>query len=89
MNAFTEHLDKTKPNPAVIKEYRRRDEQFLERARELEETTAARDAQKASYDNLCQTRFNTFMKGFNEISNKLKEMYQVRRWSAAALWHGY
>lgn len=77
--ARTEHLDKTKPNPAVLKEYREREQEFVRRADVLAEKTAERDAQKAKHDALCKDRFDRFMKGFIDISNKLKEMYQVRQ----------
>ncbi|KZV74095.1 RecF/RecN/SMC protein [Peniophora sp. CONT] len=77
IQSLDEHLDKTKPNPAVLKRYREREEEAEVRVKELDDATAARDAQKAHYDALCKHRFDTFMKGFNEISNKLKEMYQM------------
>ena len=75
---ITEHLDKTKPNPAVIKEYRARETEWGHRAEAFTQATADRDAQKALYDKLCKDRHDKFMEGFNDISNKLKEMYQVR-----------
>ena len=50
----------------------------MKRARDLEETTAARDAQKQLYDGLRKERLDKFMAGFSSISLKLKEMYQVR-----------
>jgi structural maintenance of chromosome 4 len=62
---------------SVLTEYRKRLQEFLRRADDLEQTTAARDAQKAKYDQLCKTRLDEFMAGFNAISLKLKEMYQV------------
>jgi structural maintenance of chromosome 4 len=75
--SLPEHLKKTKPNPGVLKEYRKREEDFLRRAKDLDDTTLARDAQKQSYDALCKQRLDQFMNGFNTISLKLKEMYQV------------
>lgn len=72
-----ERLKKTKPNPSVLKEYRKREEEFLLRAKDLEETTASRDAQKQLYDAVCKQRLEEFMTGFTTISLKLKEMYQM------------
>ena len=63
----------------MLKEYRERQEEWNRRASTLEEVTAARDKAKAHHDKLGQDRFDKFMQGFNNISNKLKEMYQVRQ----------
>jgi structural maintenance of chromosome 4 len=73
-----EQLGKSKPNMAVLKEYQRREEEFLRRAKDLDETTEKRDAEKAKYDELRKNRLDEFMTGFHFISMKLKEMYQVR-----------
>ena len=66
-----------KANPGVLKEYRKREEDFLKRAHELEAVTALRDTHKASYDLLRKARLEEFMRGFGIISTKLKEMYQT------------
>lgn len=75
---FTEKLKNAKPNLGVLQEYREREEEFLRRAKDLEDTTALRNAQKEKYDGLRKQRLDEFMAGFNAISLKLKEMYQVR-----------
>jgi len=62
----------------VLKEYKQREQEFFNRAKDLDEITAQRDAQKATYDGLRKQRLDEFMAGFNLISLKLKEMYQVR-----------
>ena len=49
----------------------------MERAKDLETVTAARDQAKQRYDDLRKARLEGFMTGFNAISSKLKEMYQV------------
>jgi structural maintenance of chromosome 4 len=72
-----EQLKRTRPNMAVLKEYQRREEEFLRRAKDLDETTALRDAEKQKYDSLRKQRLDEFMAGFSTISLKLKEMYQV------------
>ncbi|KAG1879662.1 RecF/RecN/SMC N terminal domain-containing protein [Suillus tomentosus] len=81
MLADSEYLDEklknTNPNLDVLKEYKKREEEFMKRAKDLEETTAARDAQKQLYDGLRKQRLDEFMAGFSLISLKLKEMYQM------------
>jgi structural maintenance of chromosome 4 len=63
----------------ALKEYRKREAEFLDRAQDLEKVTGRRDAHKKKYDDLRKARLDEFMSGFNIISSKLKEMYQVRR----------
>lgn len=65
-------------NLNVLKEYRKREEEFLRRAHELDEVTMQRDGAKKLYDELRKQRLEEFMSAFNVISAKLKEMYQVR-----------
>ncbi|KAA1467870.1 hypothetical protein DENSPDRAFT_926927 [Dentipellis sp. KUC8613] len=72
-----EKLKNARPNLGVLKEYRKREEEFLRRARDLDDTTSLRDAEKQKYDNLRKQRLDEFMAGFNAISLKLKEMYQM------------
>ena len=62
---------------AALKEYRRREEEFLKRAKDLEEVTSLRDQAKQKHDGLRKQRLDEFMTGFTTISSKLKEMYQV------------
>ena len=66
---------------SVLKEYKQREQEFLNRAQDLENITVERDAQKAKYDGLRKQRLDEFYLGFNLISLKLKEMYQVRLFS--------
>lgn len=75
---YAEKLKNAKPNLSVLKEYRKREEEFLKRAKDLEEITNLRDEQKQRYDGLRKQRLDEFMAGFSLISMKLKEMYQVR-----------
>lgn len=63
----------------VLKQYKKREQEFLARAQDLDAVTAKRDACKKEYDALRKRRLDEFMSGFNQISMKLKEMYQVRR----------
>ena len=77
-NISSEKLKNAKPNLNVLKDYKKREEEFLRRAQDLEDVTRLRDQQKQKYDDLRKQRLDEFMTGFNTISLKLKEMYQVR-----------
>ncbi|KAG6333811.1 hypothetical protein ID866_5281 [Astraeus odoratus] len=72
-----EKIKNAKPNLSVLKDYKKREEEFLRRAKDLDQITEARDAQKQKYDSLRKQRLDEFMAGFNLISLKLKEMYQM------------
>lgn len=61
-----------------MKEYARREKEFLERAADLDAVNTERDSAKKFYDDLRSQRLREFMEGFGIISMKLKEMYQVR-----------
>ena len=61
----------------VLKDYRRREEEFEQRAADFDKVNRLKDEQKTKYDQLCNQRLTEFMAGFNAISLKLKEMYQV------------
>lgn len=74
---LSEQVKNANPNLAVLKEYRKREQEFLNRAKDLEQVTGLRDGQKAKYDGLRKQRLDEFMTGFSTISAKLKEMYQV------------
>ncbi|KAH7339002.1 RecF/RecN/SMC N terminal domain-containing protein [Rhizoctonia solani] len=72
-----EKIGNAKPNLNVLPEYRRREAEYLTKAKEFEEVTRQRDEQKAKYEELRKQRLDEFMTGFNMISSKLKEMYQM------------
>lgn len=72
-----EEIGKAKPNLNVLTEYRKREAEFLDRAKDMESVTTRRDAAKKRYDDLRKVRLEEFMAGFTSISSKLKEMYQV------------
>lgn len=71
-------MTRSRPNMAVLQEYRKRQAEFDDRQADLDAVTASRDAAKKRYDDLRSTRHLEFMAGFTSISSKLKEMYQVR-----------
>ncbi|OCH95713.1 RecF/RecN/SMC protein [Obba rivulosa] len=72
-----EKIKNAKPDLSVLKDYRKREAEFLRRAQDLEEVTQARDAKKQEYEDLRKRRLDEFMSGFSMISLKLKEMYQM------------
>ncbi|CCO32987.1 Structural maintenance of chromosomes protein 4 AltName: Full=Cell untimely torn protein 3 [Rhizoctonia solani AG-1 IB] len=72
-----EKIGNAKPNLNVLPEYRRREAEYLAKAKEFEAVTKQRDEQKAKYEDLRKQRLDEFMAGFNMISSKLKEMYQM------------
>lgn len=53
------------------------EELYLQRVAQLDEITTERDKFKRGYEDLRKQRLNEFMTGFNMITNKLKENYQM------------
>jgi structural maintenance of chromosome 4 len=74
-----EDQERASPDLGVLKEYAQREAEFMARAADLEATTRARDEAKQLLEDLNQQRLEEFMWGFQIISGKLKEMYQVRK----------
>uniref|UniRef100_A0A8C5E067 Structural maintenance of chromosomes protein 4 n=1 Tax=Gouania willdenowi TaxID=441366 RepID=A0A8C5E067_GOUWI len=66
-----------KPNLGAIAEYKKKEELYLQRVAQLDEITTQRDDFKRGYEDLRKQRLNEFMTGFNMITNKLKENYQM------------
>ena len=60
-----------------MKEYARREKEFMQRAADLDVVTKQRDGAKQQADELRAKRLRGFMEGFGIISMKLKEMYQM------------
>ncbi|KAG9294199.1 hypothetical protein G9A89_021558 [Geosiphon pyriformis] len=77
IHELEEKSKNAKPNLTVLAEYRQREEEYISRARDLEEITMSRDSTKMQYDELRKQRLDEFMQGFTLISQKLKEMYQI------------
>jgi structural maintenance of chromosome 4 len=82
-----EDISKARPNLTILNEFRKREAEFLERAKDLDAVNSQRDAAKNRYDELRKVRLEEFMAGFSAISAKLKEMYQVCR--IAGKWRRY
>ena len=74
-----EKVKNARPDLTVLKDYQKREEEFLRRAADLSEVSALRDQKKEEHEQLKGTRLKKFLDGFNLISLKLKEMYQVSR----------
>ncbi|WFD34634.1 Structural maintenance of chromosomes protein 4 [Malassezia cuniculi] len=74
---LSERLENGHADLAVLDEYHQREQEFLARAGDLEETTRARDTAQQQYESLRKERLERFMTGFTQISAKLKEMYQT------------
>ncbi|NXN18183.1 SMC4 protein, partial [Indicator maculatus] len=66
-----------KPNLGAIAEYKKKEELYLKRVAELDEITTERDKFRQAFEDLRKQRLNEFMAGFNIITNKLKENYQM------------
>lgn len=72
-----EELAAAKPDMSSIDAYAKKEQEYEERVEELAAATKERDDTREEYDKLKQKRLNEFMDGFNVISLKLKEMYQM------------
>ncbi|KAG0607985.1 hypothetical protein M758_8G069200 [Ceratodon purpureus] len=70
-------IKEMQPSLDSIAEYRRKAAMYDERIRELNEVSQAADEIKKNHDDLRKKRLDEFMGGFNTISMKLKEMYQM------------
>ncbi|XP_061072830.1 structural maintenance of chromosomes protein 4 [Conger conger] len=69
--------EQMKPNLGAIAEYRKKEALYLQRVEELDDITTQRDGFKRGCEDLRKQRLNEFMAGFNIITNKLKENYQM------------
>ncbi|KAK3212684.1 hypothetical protein Dsin_017390 [Dipteronia sinensis] len=70
-------LKEMNPNLDSISDYRKKVALYNERVEDLTTVTKQRDDIKKQYDELRKRRLDEFMAGFNAISLKLKEMYQM------------
>ncbi|XP_011862208.1 PREDICTED: structural maintenance of chromosomes protein 4 [Vollenhovia emeryi] len=65
------------PNMQIIADYQEKDALYMTRTAELEETTAERNKMREIHETARRRRINEFLNGFNLITAKLKEMYQM------------
>ncbi|KAL2499952.1 Structural maintenance of chromosomes protein 4 [Abeliophyllum distichum] len=70
-------LKEMNPNLDSVSEYRQKVNLYTERVEDLNSITQQRDDVKKQHDELRKRRLDEFMAGFNTISLKLKEMYQM------------
>ncbi|SCZ99488.1 BZ3500_MvSof-1268-A1-R1_Chr3-1g06035 [Microbotryum saponariae] len=77
ISALEERIARSTLDLSVLKEYARREKEFMQRAADLDAVTKDRDAAKQLADDLRSQRLREFMGGFGIISMKLKEMYQM------------
>ncbi|XP_027503241.1 structural maintenance of chromosomes protein 4 isoform X2 [Corapipo altera] len=66
-----------KPKLGAIAEYRKKEDLYLKHVGELDNITNERDNFRQAFEELRKQRLNEFMAGFNVITNKLKENYQM------------
>ncbi|NWT85951.1 SMC4 protein, partial [Lanius ludovicianus] len=66
-----------RPNLGAIAEYRRKEELYLKHVQELDDITNEREKFRQAFEKLRKQRLNEFMAGFNVITSKLKENYQM------------
>lgn len=72
-----EAISSLKPNMGAIVEYREKEREYMERVAELDIITEQRDVARREYEDMRKKRLDEFMNGFNKITMKLKEMYQM------------
>ena len=77
ITVLEEEMERMDANPDAIIAWKKADEEYNQRAAELEMATSNRDEAKITYEELRKKRLEEFMNGFNIISLKLKEMYQM------------
>ena len=70
-------LKKMKPNMAAIEEFRKKEDIYLERVKQMQEITAQRDTFKNQFEEIRELRLKEFKDGFITIARKLKEMYRM------------
>ncbi|CAH1709813.1 unnamed protein product [Chironomus riparius] len=77
ITSLEEKLSVSKPNLGVIEDYNKKREAYLERINVLEDVTLRRNEMREALDSVKKKRFQEFTEGFQIISRKLKEMYQM------------
>uniref|UniRef100_UPI00358E3385 structural maintenance of chromosomes protein 4 isoform X2 n=1 Tax=Myxine glutinosa TaxID=7769 RepID=UPI00358E3385 len=72
-----EQLQLEKPNMATIIEFHKKEAVYMARVAELDAITSERDEFRHAHEDLRRQRLDNFMSGFNIISMRLKENYQM------------
>eukprot|EP00775_Hariotina_reticulata_P001241 gene1241-1581_t len=77
VTVLEEELRVMSPDLSAIQAYMEKEADFAAKQAEYAQVTAERDQVRSCYDGLRKSRLDGFMSGFNTISLKLKEMYQM------------
>lgn len=77
VSVLEENLKSKTPNLNVIDEYQKKMNVLVERIKVLEDITNKRNDMRKLFDDVKKRRYTEFMQGFNIITKKLKEMYQM------------
>lgn len=77
LNVQKSRIGDAKPNIQAILDYKAKEELYIRRAAELDEITQKRNELRQLHADLKKRRCDDFLAGFNTISSKLKEMYQM------------
>ncbi|KAK2077533.1 hypothetical protein QBZ16_004378 [Prototheca wickerhamii] len=77
LTMLQEEMQRCSVDLGAIEAWRAKDAEYASRVAELERATAARDEVRRAHDDLRKQRLDGFMGGFNAISLRLKEMYQM------------
>lgn len=64
-------------NMGAIAEYRKKEADYLSRVSDLDQITSERNEARKQHEDLRRLRLDKFMSGFQHITLKLKEMYQM------------
>ena len=70
-------LEKMKPNMSAIDEFKKKEDDYQMKNKEFETVTQSRNKAQKEYEDLRKRRLDEFMKGFTNITMKLKEIYQT------------
>lgn len=70
-------IEAMSPNMSAIDAYKKKDEEYRARWKDLEKVRADKQAVSAQYESLRKQRLDMFMEGFSIITDKLKEMYRM------------
>lgn len=77
LTVLQEEMQRMDVRPGAVQAWRDKDAEYARRVGELEAASAARDDERRAHEDLRKQRLDEFMAGFNAISLKLKEMYQM------------
>ncbi|KAK3270880.1 hypothetical protein CYMTET_20742 [Cymbomonas tetramitiformis] len=77
VSVLEQQLKDMNPDHGAIAEYKKKEAEYQQRHGEVDGITQERDEVRRTHEELRKKRLDEFMAGFNTISMKLKEMYQM------------